>query len=235
MDAYHVQEAIWDDGLSTHSFVNDVEFSEERIAKLQQAGFTRPFPDGMRFGAFKNYPWLSVDARYHPDYFSDGVPFVSPKLLPLLDQPAGSLQALHTWTEWRLGEGPGWSYLWLSHIPLVPALDLGRSEVKVVDDTESGEPVRRVAMHPLGRLALRDDLAPPCGFFRAAEDPSMLLATDAVAEAALRAGCSGIEFVEVETVHTQYGALRRRGLHGPELHPVNVERRRENREPVPAE
>jgi len=115
----------------------------------------------------------------------------------------------------------------------VPALDLERSEVKVEDDVESGQPVRRVAMHPLGRLALRGDLTPPCGFFRAAEDPGLLLATDAVAEAALRAGCSGIEFVEVETVYTQYGALRRRSLDGVELHPINVERRRQNREPVP--
>lgn len=232
-EAYLVSEAIADDGLFTHSFVNSIEFSREKAGKFERAGFIRPFPDGMRFDPFENYPWLSIDARYHPDFFSDGVPFVSPKLLPLLDQPVGSLQALPTCTEWRMGEGPDWFYRWLSYVPLVPALDLERSEVKVEDDMESGQPVRRVVLHPLGRLALRDDFAPPCGFFRAAEDPSMLLATDAVAEAALRAGCFGIEFVEVETVHTRYGALRRRGLHGVELHPLNVERRRENREPVP--
>jgi len=232
-EAYLVSEAIADDGLFTHSFVNSIEFSREKAGKFERAGFIRPFPDGMRFDPFENYPWLSIDARYHPDFFSDGVPFVSPKLLPLLDQPAGSLQALHTWTEWRLGEGPDWSYLWLSYIPLVPVLDLDRSEVEVQDDVESGQPVRRLAVHPFGRLVLRDGLAPPCGLFRAAEYPSMLLATDAVAEAVLRAGCFGIDFREVETVYTRYGALRRRGLHGVELHPHGVYARRENRQPVP--
>ena len=202
--AYLLKEQIWDDGLFTHSFVNSLEFNHEWSDKLEQAGFTRPFPYGMRFDDFVDPPWLSIDPRFNPDFFSDEVIFVSTKLLPLLDQPADSLQALPTRTDWEtdIGEPPEWSYLWLSYVPVAPAIDLDRSEVEIEEYVESGRALRRIAMFSRGRLVLRDDLAPPCGLFRAAEDPSILLVTDAVAEAVLRAGCFGIEFVEVETVYT---------------------------------
>ena len=230
-----MEEVIWDDGMFTHSFVNSREFFLERWDKFEQAGFTRPFPEGMRFDDFVEIPWLSIDPRYHPDFFGDGVDFVSPKLAALLDQPAGSLQILPTRTEWRtdFGVPPDWSYLWLSNLPVVPAIDLDRSEVVVEDVMQDGQPMRTIEMHAEGRLVLRDDFVPPCGLFRPAEDRFLLLATDAVAEAVLKAGCFGVEFVEVETIYARSGALRRRGLNGVELHPDGVQWRRDNYEPVP--
>jgi len=233
MEAYLAEKEIMENGpyIGMH---NSQKHSIEWMQKLRQAGFTPPFPGGgMRFNAFVNTPNLVMADYYRPDFYIKYLDFTSPKLFALLDQPVGSLQALPTDTEWKGGDPPDWSYLWLSYVPLVPAIDMDRSEVEIEERMQHGALVRQVASHPLGRLVLRDDLVPPCGFFKAAEYSHMLLATDAVAEAVLRAGCLGIEFVEVETVRTVYGPLRRRGLHGVELHPVGVEYRRENRQPVP--
>lgn len=107
-----------------------------------------------------------------------------------------------------------------------------RSGAEVEYKQQDGRSVPRIVGHG-DRLVLRDDLVMPCGLALAAEDPHIILATDAVALAVLQARCTGIEFVEVETAYGMYGPLRRRGLDGVELHPVGVHSRRENRQPVP--
>lgn len=199
---------------------------------MRQAGLMPLFPPGMRFDAFVNTPRLAMVDHYRPDFFVHFREFVSPKLFALLDQPAGSLQALPTDTEWKGENPPDWSYLWLSYVPTVPAIDLERSGAEVEYKQQGGKSVPRIVDHG-ERLVLCDDLVMPCGLARAAEDTQTILATDAVALAVLQAGCTGIEFVEVETAYGMYGPLRRRGLDGVELHPVGVHSRRENREPVP--
>ena len=230
-DVYDAEETA-QGKLHYNRVMNDGEYSRERIEKFRRMGLTPLFPRTMRFDTFVNLPWLSMVAYHRFDLYSHADTFVSPKLFALLDQPPGSLQGLPTRTDWKHGEPPGWSYVWLSYIPTVPAMDLERSKVEVLWKTQNGQPVQRIGNRE-GPLVLRQDLVPPCGLFLAAEEPSTLLVTDTVAAAVLQAGCTGIEFVEVETAYSRYGALRRRGLNGVELRPSGVESRQKNRIPVP--
>jgi len=231
IEAYDAEKELLENCIYI-GFENEDAHTRERMQKLRQAGFTPLFPPGMRFDAFVKAPRLAMVDHYRPDFFVHHRNFVSPKLFALLDQPAGSLQALPTDTEWKGENPPDWSYLWLSYVPTVPAIDLERSGAEVEYKQQEGRSVPRIVGHG-ERLVLRDDLVMPCGLALAVEGPSTIFATDAVALAVLQAGCTGIEFVEVETAYDRYGPLRRRGLEGVELHPGGVRRRRENRQPVP--
>ena len=82
-------------------------------------------------------------------------------------------------------------------------------------------------------IELRADISTPYGVFRSAEMGQAVLAVDAVAEAVMRAGCTGLEFQEPETSYGNFGSLRLRGPFGIEFDPNGVEDRRQNGQPVP--
>jgi hypothetical protein len=68
-------------------------------------------------------------------------------------------------------------------------------------------------------LQCRNLLIAPCGVFRAAEETGSVIVTDAVAEAVVQAGCTGIELNEVHSAYSLKGPLRRRGINGAEPDP----------------
>lgn len=182
-----------------------------------ERGVSRPYLEDARYDRFDPAPRYVTPASFHPDYVDWSLLLASPKLFGLLDQPRGSIQGWPTDTAW-LGDGPpDWAYLWLCYVPTVPAVDLDRSDVSVEHLDKDGAKVPRIGRK--GALVLRGDLRPPCGLFKAAEGGSLLLATDAVAGAVVRAGCGGIEFLDPATAFARDAVVLRRGPDGPEVRP----------------
>lgn len=202
--------------------VNEGAVWDERRAQWKERGTGNTSIGGFRYGHFATTPRYVAPSSFAPDWVEDnGLRLVSPRLLALLDQPRGSLQALPTETEWLGPDAPGFSYLWLAYVPFAPALDLDRCEGKLEWIMRGGEQVQVLGLFGGGRLRLRADFTPPCGLFLAAEGTRLLMATDAVAEAVLRAGCTGIEFRHPEAAVSS-GTWFRRGLDGVKLHPRDV-------------
>ena len=190
------------------------EVWEGRYRVWDERGVTPPYLDDVRYERFEPAPRHVSPSSFHPDYVANKLKMASPQLFGLLDQPRGSLQGWPTDTVWFGEDPPDWSYLWLCFVPRVPAVDLDRSDVTVEHLDKDGTKVPRISQR--GALRLLDDLDPPCGLFRAAEDGSILIATDAVAEAVVRAGCTGIEFLDPATAFVIGGDKMCRGSDGPE-------------------
>ena len=211
---------IWSnlgDTMTEFGVTNSDDVWSGRYRAWNAQGILRPYLEDIRYDRFEPAPRYVSLTSFQPDYVADRFRIVSPKLFEALDQPKGSIQGWPVDTVWLGDDPPGWSYLWLCYIPSIPAVDLERSDVAVEEWDKDGVKVPQITSK--GALVLRADLQAPCGLFKAAEGGSIMLATDAVAEAVVRAGCVGIEFLDPETAFANGGPVLRRGLHGPEPRP----------------
>ncbi len=80
-----------------------------------------------------------------------------------------------------------------------PAMDMERSlyEADNEVDPDTGKTVRWI--RDIEKIVLREDFEPRTEIFCMVEDPLNVLATDALAERVLKAGCTGLEFRHLET------------------------------------
>lgn len=193
---------------------NDAEIQAERYRQWDERGETPPYLEDLRYEYFNVPPRYVSPSTFVPDYVTRGRTLVSPKLFGLLDQPRGSLQGWPTDTVWLGDNPPDWEYLWLCYVPSVPAIDPERSDVTVDFWEKDGVKVPRIGQRRA--LRLLHGLSSPFGVFRAAEGGSVLLASDAVAQAVVRAGCTGIEFLDPATAFVMDGVRICRGRDGPE-------------------
>lgn len=219
-ETFNAERILTNDG-QTIGITNEDDVHLAHVRERQRQGDTPPYLDDVRLEGFSAPPCYVSPASFAPDYVARLRTLVSPKLFKLLDQPSGSLQAIPTDTVWQGENPPDWSYLWLCYVPRVPAVDVELSDVELVPVEKGGERLQQIRFKDA--LRLWDDLDPPCGVFQAAEGGYILLATDAVAEAVVRAGCTGIEFVDAETAFDAEGPTTRRGSDGPEPYPELVD------------
>jgi len=207
----------------------DAVQDEQRRRWQERHGTGDTFYGTFRYDSFAAVPHVVAPVSLALDWiWYDGLTLVSPRLFALLDQPTGSLQALPTRTEWAGPDAPAWSYLWLSHVPRVPALDLDRCAGDVEWITRDGGQMR--VLRPGGggqrlRLRFRSSFIPPCGLFWPAEAITELMASDTLAEAVQRAGCTGLEFLHPEAPSPGEDDCLRRTLDGVKPHPRGVARR----------
>lgn len=146
---------------------------------------------------------------FAPDYFRVGrVTLASRRLREALNQATEAVQ-YHPVA--LVAGGPdAWQqdYLWMNIVACHPAIDLERASYEMGEGTVSttGEKFRHIQFYE--RMVIRDDIAPSAELFRVAEDFTTVLASDALAERAMRAGCTGIAFEDPAT-YRNLGPLHR--------------------------
>ncbi len=95
-----------------------------------------------------------------------------------------------------------------------PAMDLDRSDCRIHEGVNwvTGEP-RRTANYPCD-MVLHHDFHPRTALFRVQEDPTTIIATDALALQVLQAGCTGVAFADFTVNRRGMHIARRRTLNG---------------------
>ena len=137
---------------------------------------------------------------FAPDYFDVGpVTLVSHRLRSVLAQPETVIQ-YHPIELVRGGPAVrAQDYRWMNILACHPAIDRAKSifETDQLVNYKTGE--RTPFIRDYTRMVFRDDIDPGAEIFRVAEDLVTVLATDALAERVMRAGCTGIAFEDPET------------------------------------
>ncbi len=89
-----------------------------------------------------------------------------------------------------------------------PAIDMQPASYEMDEGTNcaTGEKFRYIDSYK--QLVVRDDISPTAELFRVAEDLNTVLASDALAERVMRAGCTGMSFEDPATAHP-YGPISR--------------------------
>ncbi|MCW3474315.1 imm11 family protein [Limobrevibacterium gyesilva] len=157
-----------------------------------------PWPDG--------YPLarLGLPSKgFAPDYFEFGsYHFCSCRLRDAMALPDDVVQYIPI----ELTSGGEavrvQDYRLLRVVAMQPALDLDRSECKVVEliNQVTGQPFK--VLRSIDRFALLDGLAPRTEVFRIEEICTSILVVDAFAERVLRAGCTGMEFKAADNMQS---------------------------------
>ena len=104
-------------------------------------------------------------------------------------------------------------YRLLRVLPHQPAIDLSRSKYHVGGWTED-DGTKKEFIIMVTSLALRADLSTRSELFWADEVPVCLLATDALAERVMKAGCTGVQFDDPATTGVLNGMIRIRTADG---------------------
>jgi hypothetical protein len=137
------------------------------------------------------------DTGTPPDYFTmGGWEFCSRRFREALDQPEHVVQFAPVDLISGNARARAQDYRSLRVLAWQPAMDLQRSEYEPTDgcDPVTGQP-RSEAVYVL-RYALLKNLQPQTGIFRVDQTPGAVMVADAVAERMLRAGCTGVQFVD---------------------------------------
>jgi hypothetical protein len=178
----------------TLGVTNDTELADARYALAVRRGgadtFNAPLPqDFLR-------PRLGLPPQdFAPDYFSfGGYYFCSRRFRDALAQSEEVVQYCAIELTGVGEEVRAQDYRWLRVLATQPAMDIERSECEARELTNiltgktfiSVRFIDRFAWHP--GLVLRSEVV------RIAESTTYILATDALAERVLRAGCTGVEF-----------------------------------------
>ncbi len=134
---------------------------------------------------------------FAPDFFIfDGRRFCSRQLRDALAQPPHVVQ--YTPVEILAGgeQVRAQDYRVLRVLARQPAMDLERSECDLEDWVNRITGVPQKVPLFIDRFVLLAGLHPKTDIFRMDESPSYVLVTDALAMRVLRAGCTGLEFVD---------------------------------------
>lgn len=155
-------------------------------------------------------PQLHMPAKgFAPDYFGTGIyNFVSHRLRAAFALPDGIAQYIPIEL---LSGGPevrAQEYQWMNLLACYPAIDLQRSSYTMSKDLTYATGEKFEFIDSYERMVIRDDIAPSAELFRVAEDLTTVLASDALAERVLRAGCTGIAFEDPATAYP-YGPIHR--------------------------
>ena len=160
------------------------------------------------------------DWPFAPDFWRFGsYDFASCRLRDALAQPTDAIQFLPFDLMRASAAARAQDYQWMRVLPRQPAMDIARSDCEVADyiNGRTGEPGKY--LRRIDRFALLDGVVPHTEIFRLDESPAFILATDALAERVLRAGCTGMEFSDptnlrggkrVDRIRTADGIAERR-------------------------
>jgi hypothetical protein len=146
---------------------------------------------------------------FSPDYFTfGGLRFCSARLRCALGQPENTVQFAPVELITGGEQARGQDYRLMRVLARQKAMDVDRS------DCTREERVNRITgqveTRPIfiNRLVLLEGLKPATEIFRIHESTTDILVTDMLAERVLRAGCTGMEFVDPET--EQFGSRMQR-------------------------
>ena len=154
------------------------------------------------------------DTGNPPDYFGiAGWKFCSRRFREALDQPEHVVQFAPVDFIGGGARARAQEYRRLRVLACQPAMDMQHSDYVPTDgcDPVTGKP-RPEALY-VRRYALLENLQPKTGIFRIDLTPGDVMVTDAVAEQVLRAGCTGVEFLD-PTVRTSSDMRRVRTATG---------------------
>lgn len=155
-------------------------------------------------------PVLRMPGRsFAPDFFHLGSKmFASHKLREALAQPDSVIQYHPIELLSGSAEVRAQDYRWMNILACVPAIDMQASQYTIEEATtyDTGEVFRFIWSYD--RMVIRDDIAPAAELFRVAEDFGTVLASDALAERVMRAGCTGAAFEDPAT-YRNFGPISR--------------------------
>lgn len=155
-------------------------------------------------------PQLHMPAKgFAPDYFGTGIyKFVSHRVREAFALPDSIAQYIPIELLSGGAEARAQKYHWMNLLACYPAIDLQRSSYTMSDGLTyaTGEKLRYINSYE--RMVIRDDIAPSAELFRVAEDLTTVLASDALAERVMRAGCTGIAFEDPATARN-FGPISR--------------------------
>ena len=145
-----------------------------------------------------------------PDFFNINIlTFVSARMRSVLGLPGDVVQYLPVKL---VAAGPlarTQDYQLLRVLTHQPAIDMSRSKYHVGGWTED-DGTKKEFILMVTSLALRANLLTRSDLFWADEIPVCLLATDALAERVMKAGCTGVQFDDPATTGVMKGARRTR-------------------------
>lgn len=168
-------------------------------------------------------PVLHMPGReFAPDFFAlENTMIASRKFRETLAQPDSVIQyhpieLVSASTEVRAKD-----YQWMNILACVPAIDMQASQYTIEEETtyDTGEVFRFIWSYD--HMVIRDDIAPAAELFRVAEDFSTVLASDALAERVMRAGCTGAAFEDPATARSLGPISRYRTATGIEEEDMN--------------
>ena len=149
-----------------------------------------------------------------PDFFTINIlTFVSARMRSVLGLPSDVVQYLPIQLTAAGPLARAQDYQLLRVFPHQPAIDLSRSKYDVGGWTED-DGTKKEFILMVTSLALRADLLTRSELFWADEVPVCLLATDALAERVMKAGCTGIQFNDPATTGVLNGMIRIRTADG---------------------
>lgn len=198
----------WRTGQRTNRLIgkkNGLRFSNQEKFEIG----TTPYFQTMPVGHYGNpvfpsgilKPKLFMPKRnFAPDYLSyGGTNFVSRRLRDVMALPESDVQYIDI--ELLDGSPKAFAndYRWMNILACHPAIDLQQSIYETDEATRAttGETFRFIWSY--NRMVIRDDIDPDAHLFRVAEDLTTVLASDALAERVMRAGCTGIAFEDPAT------------------------------------
>jgi hypothetical protein len=150
-----------------------------------------------------NFPTVIMhfpSSGFAPDYFTfSSFKFCSARLRDALAQAPDVIEYTPIDFRCRGAKALAQDYQLMRIIAVQPAMDMQRSLYEVED---WGDPISSETncwVREIDKLVLREDFVPRTEIFCMAERTLDVLATDALAERALKAGCIGLEFRHLET------------------------------------
>ena len=210
--------------------INDFMLRSNGMRVLNERTWKRGIPNigrtgthVARFGSgclrlLDDYPLLEMEMPTGewpaPDFFNINLLiFVSARMREALQLADDFVQYLQLKLVAAGPSAQAQDYRLLRVFPHQPAIDLGRSRYDVgtwIDD----EGIRQEMVLAAESFALRQDLVPRADLFWADEMPARLLATDALAERVMKAGCTGVQFDDPATTGVLNGMIRIRTADG---------------------
>lgn len=146
---------------------------------------------------------------FAPDYLVVGqTTIASSRLREALAQPSSAVQYFPIDIHTGGVDARAQDYRWINVLACHPAINMAdtRCQMKEGINYQTGETFRFIQSY--NSMVIRDDIDPNAELFRVAEDLTTVLASDALAERVLRAGCTGIAF-EDPTTYLKGGSIHR--------------------------
>ena len=130
-----------------------------------------------------------------PDYNrTQNLPFVSDRMRRVMDLPSDIAQFLPIINVSRPPRARAARYSLLHLLAFARAIDGERSDCHVDRPTSAKTGAQVLRFTGLTAVRFLPDFEPPADLFREAAAPTVLLATDALAQRVIDAGCTGVQF-----------------------------------------
>ncbi|HEY2133196.1 MAG TPA: DUF1629 domain-containing protein, partial [Acetobacteraceae bacterium] len=160
---------------------------------------------------------------FAPDYFIySGYRFCSRKLRNALAQPDHVIQFAPAELIQGGPEVQAQDYKLMRVIAKQQAMDLKQSDYRKEEHVNRITGEIEIWPRFMRRFVVLENLKPATEIFRIKESTTNILVTDALAERVLRAGCTGMEFVDPENMQVGPRMLRYRTVNGITERPVHM-------------